>query len=567
MDTTNTNVLTEQSFIPEIEKRQAELDDLRRDGVTKIEELKNEIANLKKYKQLDKETKDKLIAKDKEEIKKADIVRLMKKPQIAEKVKAAIDFIQASYSKLIAQEKAKNEGIIKAALTEKETKLAQYKKDNEEARKTYTAEWANKKPEAGKEKEFNKQKKRALDDLKVEYVQKCNDANVAFQDVKDECQDRVHTLYVNKFSYREKINNKKLPPLYRLEQKKENYVNNFTVKGFLLKNGLYLTILLLIIIATIVYAVQSGEFLLNGSNLILILNTTAPRRFLALGVAGLIVLAGTDLSIGRLVGRSAVFTGRLVTTSGTTALGFFGHAVNFFGIPLGLRVVLAFLLSIASCTAISGLAGFFSAKFKRHPFISTLATQLFTFGLMAGRTSNQFTGRPDEKVAAIISGKGLRDGTDFPIMIFWAIIGIAVRWVIWNKTKFGKNRFAVGGNPEAAAVSGINVFKVTLGVFILAGIYYGIGGSIFAIYSGNVRARTGQGRENDAIAACVVGGVSFSGGVGKISGVVIGALIFQAICVILPMIGITDANYQLAIKGVIILAAVTLDCIKYLKKK
>ena len=68
MDTTNTNVLTEQSFIPEIEKRQAELDDLRRDGVTKIEELKNEIANLKKYKQLDKETKDKLIAKDKEEI-------------------------------------------------------------------------------------------------------------------------------------------------------------------------------------------------------------------------------------------------------------------------------------------------------------------------------------------------------------------------------------------------------------------------------------------------------------------------------------------------------------------
>ena len=152
-------------------------------------------------------------------------------------------------------------------------------------------------------------------------------------------------------------------------------------------------------------------------------------------------------------------------------------------------------------------------------------------------------------------------------MIFWAIIGIAVRWVIWNKTKFGKNRFAVGGNPEAAAVSGINVFKVTLGVFILAGIYYGIGGSIFAIYSGNVRARTGQGRENDAIAACVVGGVSFSGGVGKISGVVIGALIFQAICVILPMIGITDANYQLAIKGVIILAAVTLDCIKYLKKK
>lgn len=104
-------------------------------------------------------------------------------------------------------------------------------------------------------------------------------------------------------------------------------------------------------------------------------------------------------------------------------------------------------------------------------------------------------------------------------------------------------------------------------VFILAGIYYGIGGSIYGIYTGNVRSQVGQGMEADAIAACVVGGVSFSGGVGKISGVVIGAIIFQAIVVVLPIIGITDANYQLAIKGVIILAAVTLDCVKYLKKK
>ena len=152
-------------------------------------------------------------------------------------------------------------------------------------------------------------------------------------------------------------------------------------------------------------------------------------------------------------------------------------------------------------------------------------------------------------------------------MIIWAAIGIAIMWFIWNKTKFGKNMFAVGGNAEAAAVSGINVFKVTMMVFILAGIYYGIGGSMYGIYTGNVRAQTGQGMEADAIAACVVGGVSFSGGVGKISGIVIGALIFQAIVVVLPMVGITDANFQLAIKGVIILAAVTLDCVKYLKKK
>ncbi len=566
MDTTNINDLTEEQFLPEIEKRQAEIDALRLDGVTKIEILKNEISNFKRNKRLDKETRAKLIEKDNEEIALANEVKAKNKEGLAAKVKGQIDFIEENYKKLIEAEKGKNKEAIQKAQNEHDEKIVTYTKEREEALKTYHEEWDNKVAPQGQEKDFAKQKKLALNDIKISHDTKCNDARVALSDAKEACRDRVHVLYVNKYAAMEKANNKRLPFMYSLEQKFENYGNNFTFKGFLLKNGLYLTILLLMIVATIVYAVQTGNFLFNFDNILMILNQTSPRMFLALGVAGLIVLAGTDLSIGRLVGMSAVFTGMLVTTSGETGIQFFGHAVSFAAIPLGLRVVLAFLLSIVSCTFISGIAGFFTAKFKMHPFISTLATQLFTFGIMAGMTNNSFSGTPDPTVAAIVSGKGLGN-SDFPIMIIWAIIGIAVMWVIWNKTTFGKNMFAVGGNAEAAAVSGINVFKVTLGVFLLAGVYYGIGGSIFSIYSGNVRAMTGQGMEADAIAACVVGGVSFSGGVGKISGVVVGALIFQAICVVLPMIGITDANYQLAIKGVIILAAVTLDCVKYLKKK
>ena len=112
------------------------------------------------------------------------------------------------------------------------------------------------------------------------------------------------------------------------------------------------------------------------------------------------------------------------------------------------------------------------------------------------------------------------------------------------KQTFGKNLFAVGGNPEAAAVSGISVFKVTMGAFILAGILYGFGSWLECnrmIGSGS--AAYGQGWDMDAIAACVVGGVSFTGGIGKISGVVTGVLIFTSLTYSLTILGI-DTNLQ-----------------------
>ena len=484
-------------------------------------------------------------------------MKVQNKEVYTSKVNETIEFIENSYKPLIENQKADSIEKVTLAKQEYEKKLEEYRTERTVSLQNLQEKFRNEPlPEKNRSDE-QKRRKMQLKEVDTIYRQKCNDAFVAYSDVKEEAKESKHALYLNKYAYMEKANNKKLPLKYALEQRAENYGYGFNLKDFFLKNGLYLTILVLMIVATFIYAFQTGDFLFNGDNILLILNQVSPKIFLALGVGGLIVLAGTDLSIGRLVGVAAVFTGMLITTTGETSVTFFGISPNFSAIPLGLRVILAFLLSIASCCLISGIAGFFTAKFKMHPFISTLATQLFTFGIMAGITGNSFTGAPDSTVTAIVSGKGLGD-SDFPIMIIWAALGIAIMWFIWNKTKFGKNMFAVGGNPEAAAVSGINVFKVTMMVFILAGIYYGIGGSMCGIYTGNVRAQTGQGMEADAIAACVVGGVSFSGGVGKISGIVIGALIFQAIVVVLPMVGIT---------GVIILAAVTLDCVKYLKKK
>ena len=153
----------------------------------------------------------------------------------------------------------------------------------------------------------------------------------------------------------------------------------------------------------------------------------------------------------------------------------------------------------------------------------------------------------------------------FPKLIIPAVAAIVVAWFIWNKTVFGKNMYAVGGNSEAAAVSGISVFWTTMGVFIMAGVFYGCG-SFLEAFRANASAGTGQGFELDAIAACVVGGISFNGGIGKIKGAVIGVLIFTGLTYCLTFLGI-DTNLQFVFKGFIILAAVSLDSVKYLKKK
>ena len=126
---------------------------------------------------------------------------------------------------------------------------------------------------------------------------------------------------------------------------------------------------------------------------------------------------------------------------------------------------------------------------------------------------------------------------------------------------------AIAGNPEAAAVSGSSVFGVTMGAFILAGILYGFGSWLeCARMVGSGSAAYGQGWEMDAIAACVVGGVSFTGGIGKISGVVVGVLIFTVLIYSLTILGI-DTNLQFVFEGIIIITAVTLDCLKYVQKK
>ena len=232
-----------------------------------------------------------------------------------------------------------------------------------------------------------------------------------------------------------------------------------------------------------------------------------------------------------------------------------------------------FILAVVLVGAVIGLLnGFFVAKFKLHPFIVTLATQLITYGalliyLMQGTNNGQSISGLDPSYSSFISGNMFKiGGVAIPNYILYAVIITVVMWFIWNKTRFGKNMFAVGSNAEAAKVSGVNVFWTTVLVHTLAGAMYGYSGFVEGFRSGSIAAGTGANYECDAIAACVIGGVSFVGGTGKISGIVLGVFVLRIIFIALTMLGV-DSSSLYIIKGAIILCACALDMRKYLVKK
>ena len=377
-----------------------------------------------------------------------------------------------------------------------------------------------------------------------------------------EIKDRRHAAYTWKYHMIDLLRMSKFTFMENRAQKWENYKYTFNRRDFLLKNGLYIAIVLIFVALCIITPIVKHTPLLTYNNVLNILQQASPRMFLALGVAGLIMLAGTDLSIGRMVGMGMT-AATIIMHQGKNTGAVFGHVFDFTGLPVIVRMIFALLVCIVLCTFFTSIAGFFTAKFKMHPFISTMANMLMIFGLVTYATKGVSFGAIESSIPGMIIPKI----NGFPTIIIWAVVAVVIVWFIWNKTTFGKYLYAVGGNPEAASVSGISVFKVTMGAFILAGILYGFGAWLeCARMFGSGSAAYGQGWETDAIAACVVGGVSFTGGIGKISGVVVGVLIFTALTYSLTILGI-DTNLQFVFSGIIILVAVTLDCLKYVQKK
>ena len=525
-------------------KIQAQIDELRVDGSDKVRSLKNHIAIAKEDKNLSKEEKDGIIAKDKAALEKAKAVEAANKDKVAKLIADAEGYLKEHYdseyySKVVAsceaEKAAENESYerVKATLkTEHEQTLAKLS-DPEE-----------------------------IKDEKYVYKNKLFDAQMTHESRLQEIKDRKHDAFSHKYHLIDLLRMSKYTFMQSRAQKFENYKYTFNTTQFLYKNGLYIVIVLIFIALCIITPIVKNTQLLTVTNILNILQQASPRMFLALGVAGLILLTGTDLSIGRMVGMGMV-TATIIMHNGANTGGVFGHIFDFSSMPVVGKALFALVACIILTTVFSSIAGFFMAKYKMHPFISTMANMLIIFGLVTYATKGVSFGAIDSAIPNMF----IPTIGSFPTIIIWAVVAVVVVWFIWNKTTFGKNLYAVGGNPEAAAVSGISVFKVTLGAFILAGILYGFGSWLECNRMvGSGSAAYGQGWDMDAIAACVVGGVSFTGGIGKISGVVTGVLIFTSLTYSLTILGI-DTNLQFIFEGIIILAAVTLDCLKYVQKK
>ena len=527
-----------------VEKIQKKIDALRVDGSDKVNDLKNQIAIAKENKNLSKAQRDKIIENSKKELENAKKVETDNKEEIKKLIAEAEDYLAKHYKKDY-YDVVNNS--CKAAKAEENSRYEKVKADLKSEHQ--------KKIASLKDAEEIKAEKYVLKN-------KLFDAQMTHESRMQEIKDRRHEAFMHKYHLIDLLRTSKFTFPQQRAQKLENYRYSFNLSQFLYKNGLYIVIILIFIALCIITPIVTNTQLLTVTNILNILQQASPRMFLALGVAGLILLTGTDLSVGRMVGLGMV-TATIIMHNGINTGAVFGHVFDFSAMAPTAKALLALLMCVIFTTVFSMIAGFFMARFKMHPFISTMANMLIIFGLVTYATKGVSFGAID----FAIPNTFIPQIGKFPTIILWAVAAVIIVWFIWNKTTFGKNLYAVGGNPEAAAVSGISVFKVTMGAFILAGILYGFGSWLECNRMvGSGSAAYGQGWDMDAIAACVVGGVSFTGGIGKISGVVTGVLIFTSLTYSLTILGI-DTNLQFIFEGIIILAAVTLDCLKYVQKK
>ncbi|BBI35320.1 galactose/methyl galactoside ABC transporter permease MglC [Cohnella abietis] len=330
------------------------------------------------------------------------------------------------------------------------------------------------------------------------------------------------------------------------------------VNAFLTDYAIYVVLAVLIIGITL-----TNPSFLSLSTLTNILHQNSTKAIIALGAAFVLITGGVDLSAGRVVGLSAVVSASMVQLS--------NYPQKFFPHLGEVWVIFPVLLAILAGLIVGLINGLIISKLHVPPFITTLGTMVIVLGVNSlyfdmPPNNSQPIGGLRESFTKWGSGTIEIGAFSLPYLVIIAIVVAIICWVIFNKTRLGKNMYAIGGNVQAAHVSGINVSRNLLWIYSIAGGLYGLAGVLEAAKSGGASNGYGNMYELDAIAACVVGGVSTTGGIGTVPGVMAGVMIFGVINYGLTYIGV-NPNWQLIIKGLIIVSAVAFDVRKYLAKK
>ena len=325
------------------------------------------------------------------------------------------------------------------------------------------------------------------------------------------------------------------------------------LKDILINNG----IIILMVIMAIYVSITERTFL-TPNNLINILINMAPRVIIALGVSGCLITKGTDLSAGRMVGLSACIAGTLLQRADYS-----GKVYPNLG---EMNIILVLLICIAVCAVFGLINGLVISYLNVPPFIGTLGMQLIVYGICLVYTNATPLGGYIQQYTSIATGTlipGFRLSNYLIIIAF--VIGLLM-YFLYNHTCHGKYMYAIGGNENAAEVSGVNVKRTKVIIYTLAACLYATAGYLLGAKAGGASVNLGLSYELDAIAACTIGGVSVNGGIGKISSVVIGVAVFELLKSCLQFLGV-DTNAQYIAQGIVIVTAIALDIRKYVAKK
>ena len=306
-------------------------------------------------------------------------------------------------------------------------------------------------------------------------------------------------------------------------------------------------ILSVLVLLCVIVSIATSKFL-KPNNLISVLRQISINAYIALGMTLIIILGHIDLSVGAIVAMSGTLTVGFIVTQ---------------GLPIPVAILLGILLGMVA----GMISGMIVTYFRVPAFIITMAMMNVCSGVAYVYSGGQATRINDDFFSAI--GTGYLFNT-IPLPVVYMIILIIVISFLLGKTKFGTYIYAIGGNREAARLSGVPIKKVEIAVFTISGVLSAFAGLVLCsrMYSG--QPSVGNGYELDAIAACVLGGTSMSGGKGRISGTIFGAMVIGIISNGLNLIGVSS-YWQLIVKGLIIACAVLLDSqkgkISLLKKK
>ncbi|MDB5052327.1 MAG: allose transporter [Bacilli bacterium] len=291
--------------------------------------------------------------------------------------------------------------------------------------------------------------------------------------------------------------------------------------------------ILILIIAAL--GILSPQYFLTVSNLTQVLLQSSINILLGLGEFFTILIAGIDLSVGSMMALTGMITAKLIVA----------------GVPWPLAILIG---GIVVGALLGGFNGFLVNKTGLHPFIITLGTLSIFRGLtLIISDARPVFGLPQSFKSSIAGWLG-----PIPIPVIIAIIVAIVFLFVTNKTKLGRNIYALGGNSQAAWFSGINIKRHTIIVFIISGIAAGIAGVVMTARLGAAEPLSGTGYETFAIAAAIIGGTSFFGGKGKIIGVIMGGLIIGVINNGLNILSV-PTYYQQIVMGSLIIFAVSLD--------